>query len=404
MWAMALIDPGCACIGAVLFLLAGQGAAQGPSDLAGILTQVDGLVTLSPAGREAFRPVRRGVQRQILRPGEVVHVPAGARATVVCSTETLVSLAGPRDWALDAPACGRGVPLPASSYRSLASFAGRILPRSGALLLELETRNVDVGPGPVLLSPRDTAVMETHPRLVWTRVADAAEYEIAIRGPVGIAIRLTAGELGCGRGSGPWQDLDVCSWTSSGRWPALQPGRPVFLKLGSRPAATAPLRQAQQVYRIHLLEPSERQGIEEGLRRISILSMDSVSRLLLAAGTYARAGLSADAIATYDAALQAHEMPEVRVTLGDLYSTLGLTALAERQYRKVLEGAPDLAERAAAELGLGQVTYLSTLYGDSRSHFQRASELYTALGLAAEAEEARAAAARARASAGNLPP
>lgn len=402
---MAVIGTRCASIGALLSLLAGQGAAQRPSELTAILTQVNGLVTLSPASREGVvLPVRRAAQRQILGQGEVVHVPTGTWATVVCSTEALVSLTGPRDWALDAAACGRGVRLPVSSYRSLASFVGRILPRSGALLLELETRNVDIGPGPVLLSPRDTVVMETHPRLVWTRLAEAAEYEITIRGPVGAAIRLAAGDLGCGRGTGPWRDLEVCSWAPSGRWPALEPGRPVFLKLGFRAAARASLRQAPEVCKVQLLDPGERPRVEEELRQVSALSIDSASRLLLAAGVYARAGLHADAIVAYDAALQAQEMPEARVTLGDLFSTLGLTVLAERQYRKVLDGAPDRAPQAAAELGLGQVTYLRTLYGDARSHFERARELYSALGLVVEAEAARAAAARAQAAAAGRPP
>ncbi|HEV3460099.1 MAG TPA: tetratricopeptide repeat protein, partial [Thermoanaerobaculia bacterium] len=281
---------------------------------------------------------------------------------------------------------------------------GRLLPRSGALLLELETRNVDIGPGPVLLSPRDTAVMDTHPRLVWTRVAEAAEYEITIRGPVGAAIRLAAGEAGCGRGAGPWRDLDVCSWQPSGKWPALEPGRPVFLKLGFRAAVRAPLRQAREVFRVQLLDPGERLVVEEELRQVSSLGIDSGSRLLLAAGVYARAGLHYDAIVAYDAALQAQEMPEVRVTLGDLFSTLGLTALAERQYRRVLDHTPERTTQAAAELGLGQVTYLRTLYDDARSHFERARDLYSALGLVAEAEAARAAAARAQAAAAGSPP
>jgi tetratricopeptide (TPR) repeat protein len=401
---MALIDPGRARIGAILFLLTSQGAERKPADLTAVLTQIDGPVTLSSEGRVEFRSVRRAAQRQIIRRGEVVHVPAGAQVKVICSTETLVSLKGPRDWVLDTPTCGQGVPLPAKSYRNLASYAGRILPRNGALLLELETRNVDVGRGPILLSPRNTAVMEAHPRLVWAQVPDAVEYEIQIRGPVGSSIRLAAGDLHCGRGAGPWHDLDVCSWASSDRWPALEPERPVFLKLGSRQAATAPLRQVQEVYEIHLLQVSEQQGVQEGLRQISTLPLDKASRLLLAAGAYAQGGLYADAIATYDEALQAQEMPEARVTLGDLYLTIGLTALAGREYRQVLAGAPDRAAQAAAELGLGQVTYLRTLFGDSRSHFERARELYTTLGLTAEAEEARAAAARAQASTRNQPP
>jgi len=62
--AMTLIGTWCARIGALLFLLTGQGAAQRPSDLAAILTQADGLVTLSPTAREGFLSARRAAQRQ----------------------------------------------------------------------------------------------------------------------------------------------------------------------------------------------------------------------------------------------------------------------------------------------------------------------------------------------------
>ena len=401
---MALIDSRRACIGTILFFLASQGAAQKPADLTAILTQIEGQVTLSAETRAEFRSVRPATQRQILRRGESVHVPPGTRATLICSTETLVSLTGPRDWVLDATACGRGLPLPESSYRNLASYAGRILPRNGALLLELETRNVEAGLGPILLSPRNTAVMDAHPLLVWTRVPDAVEYEIKLRGPVGISIRLAAADLHCGKDSGPWHDLEVCSWAPSGKWPALEPEKPVSLEFGSRQTLTAPLRQVREVYQIHLLAIDDQSSVREGLRQIAALPMDTASRLLLTAGAYSRGGLYADAIATYDEALRAQEMPEARVTLGDLYLTSGLTALANREYRQVLAGAPDSAAQAAAEFGLGYVSYFGKLYGDARSHFERARELYIKLGLPAEAEDARAAAARLQAPGGNGSP
>lgn len=392
---MALMDSRRARIGAILFLLAGRVAAQKPADLTAVLTQIEGQVTLSSQGRGDFRSVRRAARRQVIRQGEAVHVPAGAQVALVCSTERLVSLTGPGDWILDAAVCGRGLPLPGNSYRNLASYAGRILPRNGALLLELETRNVEVGPGPVLLSPRNTAVMDPCPRLVWTQVPDAAEYEIELRGPVATSIRLAAADLHCGHGSGPWHDLEVCSWTPSARWPAPRPEQPVFLKFGSRQASKAALRQVREVYEIHLLSADDQRGVREDLRQIASLPVDQASRLLLTAGVYARGGLYADAIAAYDEALQAQEMPEARVTLGDLYLTVGLIVLADREYRQVLAGTPEPAARAAAELGLGQAACFRKLFGEARAHFERARELYAKLGLAAEAADARAAAARA---------
>jgi hypothetical protein len=393
---MALIDPRRARIGTLLFLLASQGAAQKSADLTAVLTQIEGTVTLTPKSRGEFPSVRLAAQRQIIRRGEVIHVPSGAQVTLICSTETLVSLTGPRDWVLDTTACGRGLPLPESSYLNLASYAGRILPRSGVLLLELEPRIVEVGPGPFLLSPRNTAVMDAYPHLVWTQVPDAVEYEIVLRGPVELSIRLAANDLHCGRGSGPWHDLNVCSWTPSGKWPALEPEKPVSMKFGSRQGMTAPVRQIRAAYEIHLLPANDQRRVQESLRHIDTLHLDKTSRLLLTAGTYVEGKLYADAIAAYNEALQDQEMPEARVALGDLYLTVGLTALADREYRQVLAGTPDSAVQAAAELGLGYVAYFLNHFDDAREHFERARELYVTLGLSVEATDAREAAARSK--------
>lgn len=393
---MTLIKIRRALIGALILLLARQGVAQRAADLTAILTQIEGQVTLSLAGRTEIGSVRRATQRQVIRRGEIVHVPNGAQATLICSTEKLVSLTGPRDWVLGAEACGQGLSLPETSYRNLTVYAGRILPRNGALLLELESRNVDVGLAPILLSPRNTAVMESYPRLVWTQAPEAVEYEIKVRGPVGTSIQLTAADIQCGHGSGPWHDLEVCSWAPSSKWPELEPEKPVFLEFGSQQALTSPLRQVRVRYEIHLLSTDDQRRVREDLRRIATLPVDTASRLLLTAGAYVEIGLYADAIAAYDAALRAQEMPEARVTLGDLYLMVDLTALAEREYRQVLASAPVPSAQAAAELGLGQAAYFRKSFDDARAHFKRACDLYTKLGLSIEAEDARASAAQAQ--------
>jgi hypothetical protein len=323
---------------------------------------------------------------------------------LICSTEKPVSLQGPRDWVLDETNCARspGAQLPGGSYGYLAAFTGRIVfSKQGFSLLEIGTREVRPGFGPFLLSPLDTVVTDTRPRLVFTQVPDAREYELELRGAADMSVRLPADGLHCGPGSGPWRGLDVCSWAPSDKWPALEPGKPLFLKLSYRPSMTAPFLKAQEVYKIELLPRDEQQNLQEDLHQIAALPVDPASRLLLTAGTYARRGLYADAISNYDEVLQAQEVPEARVTLGDLYLTVGLTAPAEREYRRVLAGPPGSAAQAAAELGLGQAFYVRKLFDDARAHFERARELYINLGLPAEAEKARAAAASLQAHSGN---
>lgn len=392
---MALIDPRRARIGMLLFFLASPGAAQEPASLTAVLTRIEGQVTLSSETRKEFRSVRNAAQRQVIRRGDIVHVPAGVRVELICSTETLVILEGPRDWVLDAAACAQGLTLPESSYRNSAPHAGRLLPRHGMLLLEFETRDWKLGP--VLLRPRNTAVTEPRPSLVWTRVPQAVEYEIELRGAVEMSIRVAAADLPCGRGSEPWHDLDVCSWTPSSKWPALEPEKPVLLRIGYRQTPGAALRRISlDYYKVRLLSANDQSTIQENLRRISLLPMDQTSRLLLHAAVYAHGGLYADAVATYHEALKDQEVPEVRVTLGDLYLTNDLIPLADREYRRALAGAPAPAAQAAAELGLGYVAGFDKRFGDAEAHFERAGEIYAGLGLPAEAEDARAAAASAR--------
>ncbi len=183
--------------------------------------------------------------------------------------------------------------------------------------------------------------------------------------------------------------------------PRWSPKNPSCLKFGSRQTLTAPLRQVREVYQIHLPPVDDQRRVRESLRQIATLPLDKASRLLLTAGAYAQDGLYADAIATYGEALQAQEIPEARVTLGDIYLSVDLAELADREYRQVLASASDPAPRAAAELGLGQVAYSRKLFGDARGHFEHARELYIALGLPGEAEDARAAAASLQAYGGN---
>src|SRR5689334_8547603 len=109
---MTLINPRRARIGTILFLLASQSGAQKPADLTAVVTQIEGQVTLSAESRTEFRSVRGVAQRQIIRRGEAVHVPIGAQVTLICSTEKLVSLTGPREWVLDSRGCGQGLLLP----------------------------------------------------------------------------------------------------------------------------------------------------------------------------------------------------------------------------------------------------------------------------------------------------
>jgi tetratricopeptide (TPR) repeat protein len=118
------------------------------------------------------------------------------------------------------------------------------------------------------------------------------------------------------------------------------------------------------------------------------LSLNGEARLLLEADLYAREGLLAEAITAYQKFLLVQDIPEVRVTLGDILLEVGLSRLAANTYREVLDRNSEIAAQAAAEFGLGRVEYNRINLNQAACHFSKARELYTSLSLKKEAATA----------------
>ncbi|HSS47800.1 MAG TPA: hypothetical protein VLX28_02530 [Thermoanaerobaculia bacterium] len=197
-----------------------------PEELTVVLTQVQGNVTIAeatvPSGTRAVPPEPRRAQfLQIVRYGDTVHLPVGAGVGFVCSTDRWVEVNESKYQRVTEDLCRSGKPLPPGTYRKLAPGAGRLRSLKNALVLEGDTRGVgdeDFGV-PILLSPRNTAILEGRPTLVWIPVSEATDYEIELTGPTPFRLRLDASEVGC---AATWGDVTVCTLP----YPAKEPDLP----------------------------------------------------------------------------------------------------------------------------------------------------------------------------------
>lgn len=378
---------------AAIFL---AGAARG-ADLTAVVSEVEGNVTVkeeAPRQRSAAPnpPIRHARFLQIVRAGDEIRVPTGAEAGLVCSNDRWVSLSEGIESRLTQDLCLKGKSLPPGTYRKLAPVGGRIPSIEGALVLERKTRAPgDEGFGvPTLLSPRNTALLDARPEIVWTPVQEAIEYEIHVEGSSSFRVRLDASETLCNRSGDDWGEDKVCflPWPDSA--PGLTPGGTAFLSVGARHGLASPLRVESEPSRIERLTEERAEEVRASLESLRNLPFACEARRLLEADVYARAGVFSEVIPIYWKALELREAPESRVTLGDVYGVIGLPLQADRSYRQGLAGNPEPVIRAGAEFGLGRIEYDRGSFDRALEHFQTARKLYVELGLAQESAAAEA--------------
>lgn len=382
------------------FLLLGLAPAAGPPQpaaLQGIITQVQGAVeTVGPGTGD----LPLASLWQVVRAGATVRVPKGGAAGIVCSNLRFVRLRGPASWSLTEQACAAGKELTPSEYALIAPRGGRFRVVEGLLVLEREIRaNKDDEPlAPVVLSPRNTVLRSPRPTISWSRVPSATSYRLDWngRGTSGQDIEIRAGDVTCA------EELDgiaVCSLPWPEDRPDLRPGETFFLQIAVQSGISATWRSNGPV-EVRTQRLAEASALEQRLRDLEKIGLEGPALDLARAGLLAQDGLHADAVRLYRQALAAVPTPELRVTVADLYFSVGLYFLAEPLYREaLLDSAP--ATRAAAAFGLGRVAYSLGRFSDAAAAFRQARDLYSRLSLG---EEERAANQAASEAAARIPP
>lgn len=356
--------------------------------LIAVLVEVEGDVSIAEAappgrGEPGLAPVRRARYLQALKMGDEVHLPLGAQAGLVCSTDRWIALAGGRDQPLTQQLCRAGRPLPPGTYRRLAPAAGRLRYPGLAAVLEGETRRPedDDFAIPLLVSPRQTAVLDGRPEIRWRPIPEAVEYEIELTGRNPFQLRLDAAQVPCNE---RWGDLVLCALPYPGREKELPAEEVSFLSVGARSEFLGVLRKESKPNRVRRLPTAQAAGVRAELARLEELPLGSASRELLAADLYVRQGLMGEAIAAYQRSLALRDAPEVRVTLADLYLMVGLLRLAAHGYQRARDESSDGAVAAGAELGLGRVEQIRCNRSAALAHFWQARDRYVALGLQEE--------------------
>jgi hypothetical protein len=341
-----------------------------------------------PQRTHPFRPLRQGATLQM---GE------GSRVTYVCHNDRVQGARGPGKMQVTHASCGSGQQLPQRSAQHVQPHQnGRLQEQNGSQVVESEQREGenDYGRIPVVIGPRNSALLLPAPDLTWVAVPDAIEYELSLSSLQPFEpLVLAAADVACA------EDERVPFPLCTSPWPAgwtLEPGQRYFLTVAARTGIASPLRESE-ASALRTLPAEEAAAVQRDADAIrAIDALDPVTRGALLGGLYAGHELFHAAIAAYADALSAQPVAELAVAQGDLYLDVELYRLALDAYQRalaLLDAAPaaDPAGRAAAEFGIGLAHFARTDYAAAIPHLETAHDLYAELG----ATDARADVARA---------
>jgi hypothetical protein len=365
--------------------------AESSGGLTAILTQLDGAVQLTGPGVER---APRAKLWQVVRSGVTIRVPEGGAAGIVCSNYRFVRLRGPEAWSLTNQACAIGKELTPGEYALIAPQAGRFKVLRGLLTLTRVPRLVLGGQSlsPVALSPRETTVQSPRPTVSWSRVPSAVEYRVTWSGRriADYDILLKAEDLACAPEPG---GVEACVQPWPPDRPDLPPDETFSLQIAARGGIADSWHWSDSVD-VQTQRLSAARALESRLQGLENIGLEGSALQVARAGLFAGEELYADAAEAYRRAFALAPCPELRITLADIYLSVGLHPLAETLYREALtENVP--AVRAAATFGLGRIEYDRRQYREAAVSFRQAREAYAGMNLAEEEAAARQAEERA---------
>jgi len=334
--------------------------------------KVEGTVTVSPS----VRVLKTHAQ---VREGETLSLPKQSSVVLLCSSDRWISITGPRNWLLDAKACEVGTPVTAGSYRELAAENGRMRSLKTGVAIEIETRaDAQEEFVPILLTPRNTAVVNVRPAVSWTQVPRATEYAIEWLGDGATTTRIAADKAQCTAG--------VCTAPYPADGLPLKTGTPAFISVACRIGIASPWRREKDAAEVRLLDSRAQETLRHRLDAINAVPADNDVRNLLVAGAYAHSGVLHEAWQRYSKSAA----PAAWVTAGDLALQMNMPAIAAREYTRASDSKSPTSVRAAAAFGLGRVTLARRRYEEAQRHFEFARQRFASLHLANEEAEARA--------------
>ncbi len=340
----------------------------------GAVTVEDPLAGRRPPGLLYLLQPRHPDPMHTLGAGQRVNVGDGGKATILC-VDNHIHLVGPGTYIVTEEWCGGGQPLPADSCHQTT---GNVCKQEGSavILAPEKDKENDYGNIPVILSPRQTHLLDPQPTIQWVSVDKATQYEVRLGSA---AVKMKA-EIACVAEEqvAPHQ---LCSLP----WPAdwlLEPGKPYTLVVAARRSVAEKWRESEPS-ELRTLDADTAAHLQADIAAVQALDLDPTTQNLALAGLYTRQQVYSQAIAHYEAILQDTSAPALFNTVGDLYRQVELQRYALKAYKAGLDlldtGPDDPATRAAAEFGSGQAEYSRLRYTQAEPYFTRAVTLYVAM-------------------------
>jgi hypothetical protein len=277
-----------------------------------VVVQVDGPLKLKRPGWTVYAPVVFG---KYLYAGDLLDLGNSSSAKVVCSDLRLHQV----------PTGISAVPCPASRVvlkrvnGSVIHTTRGLLRVDGNLINTTRGRAADDS-SPVVLSPRSTKLITTHPTLRWTAMKGARAYKVMVQGK---NLRWSA------------VVSSVTELVYPQDAPHLSPEVDYRLSVVAEGGSVNDEPGVGQSF--SLLKSSDRKSVSEKRKQIENLGLPAGPTQFLIAHLYADHGLYAEGIELLEGVSQNFRMAAVQKLLGDLRINIGLPQLAETDYLNSLQ-------------------------------------------------------------------
>lgn len=310
-----------------------------------VVVAVTGTVEWKPQGGTNFNRVSPNIT---LRQGSLLRLSRGASVTISCLDGRS------RPWTTQGTSGLNQVCPPARTISGPV-----ITPRNGA-------RDI-----PYAILPRATAILSNQPLLRWNAATGANRFTLTVRGR-GLNWTTQVNKTEVCRGQ-------ICEFVYPGEFP-FQLGTSYRLVIEADNGRSS-AEETTAGLGFKLLDAAQSAEVNQSIERIKAQNFPDLSEALALASVYTYHYLIADAIQTLESVSQPEKTAEVYRQLGDLYRQIGLPLEAEVQYLEAIARATNNPfELAAAQAGLGEVSYALGRRNDAVRFLQDAKTGYEQLG------------------------
>ena len=306
--------------------------------------EVKGTVEIKRDGRGKYQRAYGG---EFLNPSDKLQLQQGAAVKVVCNNLSIWNPQSRGEFLVS-----QGCP---STTREVLTRPDSN--RSG-------TRNGNDLTIPYLISPRNTAILNRQPTLIWNKVAGATSYQVQVSGPgVNWKTQVSQPQV-VYSGSEPLQG-------GKRYWVTIVADNGVSTKGKDNPGFT-------------VLSDADTQRVKTQIAQLQQQPLSDKSKVLALAHLYRSNEFNAEAIAVLEKAVTyGNQTTAVYQLLGSIYQQVGLNLLAKERYLTGLNLAKaeqNWEAQAMIQESLGEVEETLDKLKDALQRYQEAQGSYRVLG------------------------